>query len=110
MNERNITVLILLPTKELCQQVSDVIDTYSNNLVKTLVFTPKANEVQRVDKSLFNCDILITTPKSLISIELLLSDVLKQVTTVVFDEADSLVKGEGRGMSIPLFYLIVINH
>ena len=97
--DRTTTVLVLLPTSELCQQVNSVFETYSDNIVRTSVFTAKGRHAGTVDRSIFNCDILITTPKSLLSIELLLTDILKNVKTVVFDEADSLVAGEGRGFS-----------
>lgn len=109
---RPITVLVLLPTKELCQQVYDVFNMYSNNIVKTEMFATKGLPSHSVAGSVFDCDVLVTTPMSLLSVELLLSKLLKSVQTVVFDEADSLVKGEGRGLcfliSLPFFHYKVL--
>lgn len=93
-----LTTLILQPTKELCVQVESVINDYSENIVKCNIFTSKVTGKQAVDKALFKCDVLITTPKALLSIEALLLDILKNVQIVVFDEADSLIAEEGRGL------------
>eukprot|EP00770_Monocercomonoides_exilis_P000222 MONOS_220.1-p1 / transcript=MONOS_220.1 / gene=MONOS_220 / organism=Monocercomonoides_exilis_PA203 / gene_product=RNA helicase / transcript_product=RNA helicase / location=Mono_scaffold00003:316763-317511(-) / protein_length=182 / sequence_SO=supercontig / SO=protein_coding / is_pseudo=false len=95
----SIQVLILLPTKELCNQVTDVFRAFCENSVRVRSFTPKSNCGRIFTPKDLECVILITTPKSLLTMEAHLAPMFRNVNTIVFDEADKLVEGEGEDIN-----------
>lgn len=90
---RHITALVLVPTRELAAQVSDVFIPYSKSLEKPLitmaVYGGASINTQMMKMN--NVDILIATPGRLI--ELLESNAvhLKDIKALVLDEADKML-------------------
>jgi ATP-dependent RNA helicase RhlE len=92
-NTRNVSILVLVPTRELAVQVADVFKEFTNSLdtkVKVLaVFGGVSINPQM--KALMGVSVLIATPGRLI--ELIESNAVKlsAVKTLVLDEADKLL-------------------
>lgn len=90
---RHVRALILVPTRELAVQVSDVCSAFARNLenkTKILgVFGGVAINPQM--KALQNVDVLIATPGRLLELMALNSVKLSEVETLVLDEADKML-------------------
>lgn len=99
--KRHITALVLVPTRELAVQVSEVFIPFSKALAKPLITmavyggTSINNQMRKMN----NVDILIATPGRLL--ELIESNAvhLKDVKTLVLDEADKMLN---KGFKIEL--------
>lgn len=91
--DRHIRTLVLVPTRELAVQVSDVFSFFARRLpkkVKTLgVFGGVAINPQMI--ALQNVDVLIATPGRLLELVALNSVKLGEVETLVLDEADKML-------------------
>jgi superfamily II DNA/RNA helicase len=94
-------VLILLPTKELCKQVEDVVTSYSGNVVSVKTFFPRERGSSAEDDESLDSVILITTTKALLSLGSRLKQVVENVETIVFDEADKIFQEDGQGFTVP---------
>ena len=90
---RNVKVLVLVPTRELAVQVSEVFKQFSLGLpdaIKTMaVFGGVSINPQM--KALYGVDVLVATPGRLIELQELKAVNLSQVSTLVIDEADRML-------------------
>ena len=90
---RHIKVLVLVPTRELAVQVSEVFDSFSENLptkLKTLAVFGGVNINIQVD-ALQKCEILVATPGRLLDLMASRSVFLSEVEVLVLDEADKML-------------------
>ncbi|GAK93354.1 ATP-dependent RNA helicase RhlE [Nonlabens ulvanivorans] len=90
---RHITALVLVPTRELAAQVSDVFIPYSKALTKPLITMAVygGTSINTQMMKMNSVDILIATPGRLL--ELIESNAvhLKDVQALVLDEADKML-------------------
>ena len=93
LKDRNIAVLVLVPTRELALQVHEVFETYSKALpfsCKTMaVYGGTSVNVQM--KTMSNVSILIATPGRLLDLIASNAVHLDEVKTFVLDEADKML-------------------
>lgn len=91
--DRNIKALILVPTRELANQIGSILHTYcnqlSNNIRSKAVYGGVSINPQM--KSLYGVDVLVATPGRLL--ELIRSNAISisELSTFVMDEADKLL-------------------
>ncbi|MGJ8684648.1 MAG: DEAD/DEAH box helicase [Nonlabens sp.] len=102
---RHITALVLVPTRELAAQVSDVFIPFSKALAKPLITMAVygGTSINTQMRKMNNVDILIATPGRLL--ELIESNAvhLKDVKALVLDEADKMLN---KGFKIELDQII----
>lgn len=93
VKNRHVNVLVLVPTRELAEQVKDVFKTFSKNLlqpVKTLAvyggvsINPQMMALQGVN-------VLVATPGRLIELLSLNAVYLSAIETLILDEADKML-------------------
>ncbi len=86
-------VLVLVPTRELAIQVSDVFKSFSKNLPKPIksLAVHGGVAINPQMKSLFGTDILIATPGRLLDLENSNAVDLSKVEVLVLDEADKIL-------------------
>lgn len=93
LKDRHVTVLVLVPTRELALQVNEVFETYSQALpfpCKTMaIYGGTSVNVQM--KTMSNVNVLIATPGRLLDLISSNAVHLSEVKTFVMDEADKML-------------------
>lgn len=89
---RPIRALLLVPTRELAQQVEESISLYGKNLkLRTITVFGGVRIQSQVNRFKRGCDVLVATPKRLLDLLKIKAISLEQVKHFVMDEADRLV-------------------
>jgi ATP-dependent RNA helicase RhlE len=105
---RHISALVMVPTRELAVQVSDVIKTFSKALDKPLITMPVYGGVS-INPQMMKMnivDILVATPGRLIELIEANAVVLKDCKILVLDEADKMLSmGFKEEMDAVLYHL-----
>ncbi|MFT6798283.1 MAG: ATP-dependent RNA helicase RhlE [Nonlabens sp.] len=105
---RHISALVMVPTRELAVQVSDVIKTFSKALDKPLITMPVYGGVSINPQmmKMNTVDILVATPGRLIELIEANAVVLKDCKILVLDEADKMLSmGFKEEMDAVLYHL-----
>jgi ATP-dependent RNA helicase RhlE len=105
---RHISALIMVPTRELAVQVSDVIKTFSKALDKPLITMPVYGGVSINPQmmKMNTVDVLVATPGRLIELIEANAVVLKDCKILVLDEADKMLSmGFKEEMDAVLYHL-----
>ena len=90
---RHISALVMVPTRELAVQVSDVIKTFSKALDKPLITMPIYGGVSINPQmmQMNTVDVLVATPGRLIELVEANAVILKECKILVLDEADKML-------------------
>jgi ATP-dependent RNA helicase RhlE len=105
---RHISALVMVPTRELAVQVSDVIKTFSKALDKPLITMPVYGGVSINPQmmKMNTVDVLVATPGRLIELIEANAVVLKDCKILVLDEADKMLSmGFKEEMDAVLYHL-----
>jgi ATP-dependent RNA helicase RhlE len=105
---RHISALVMVPTRELAVQVSDVIKTFSKALDKPLITMPVYGGVSINPQmmKMNTVDVLVATPGRLIELIEANAVVLKDCKVLVLDEADKMLSmGFKEEMDAVLYHL-----
>ncbi|UTW66233.1 DEAD/DEAH box helicase [bacterium SCSIO 12643] len=90
---RNVDVLVMVPTRELAEQVKDVFHTFGQNLpqpIKTMAVYGGVS-INPQMKALYGINVLVATPGRLIELVENKAIHLSRVDTLVLDEADKIL-------------------
>ncbi len=105
---RHISALVMVPTRELAVQVSDVIKTFSKALDKPLITMPIYGGVSINPQmmKMNTVDVLVATPGRLIELVEANAVILKECKILVLDEADKMLSmGFKEEMDAVLYHL-----
>ena len=105
---RHISALVMVPTRELAVQVSDVIKTFSKALDKPLITMPIYGGVSINPQmmQMNTVDVLVATPGRLIELVEANAVILKECKILVLDEADKMLSmGFKEEMDAVLYHL-----
>lgn len=105
---RHISALVMVPTRELAVQVSDVIKTFSKALDKPLITMPIYGGVSINPQmmQMNTVDVLVATPGRLIELVESNAVILKECKILVLDEADKMLSmGFKEEMDAVLYHL-----
>lgn len=88
----NPTVLLLVPTRELVVQVTEIIETLTQNLTARVIGVYGGKNIN-TQKLLFNdgCDILVGTPGRVMDLSIDSAVSLKEVQKLIIDEFDEML-------------------
>lgn len=88
----NPTVLVLVPTRELVVQVTEIIETLTQNLTARVIGVYGGKNIN-TQKLLFNdgCDILVGTPGRVMDLSIDSAVSLKDVQKLIIDEFDEML-------------------
>lgn len=88
----NPTVLLLVPTRELVVQVTEIIETLTQNLTARVIGVYGGKNIN-TQKLLFNdgCDILVGTPGRVMDLSIDNAVSLKEVQKLIIDEFDEML-------------------
>jgi ATP-dependent RNA helicase RhlE len=91
--DRNVDVLVMVPTRELAEQVKDVFHQFGQNLpqpIKTMAVYGGVS-INPQMKALYGINVLVATPGRLIELVESKALQLSRINTLVLDEADKML-------------------
>ncbi|MDG1841821.1 MAG: DEAD/DEAH box helicase [Crocinitomicaceae bacterium] len=92
VNRKHLSCLVMVPTRELCLQISDVFKEIGKKTnVKTIAIHGGVDQNKQIDQLLKKADVLVTTPGRMFDLNAQGYLNLRNIQTLVLDESDIML-------------------